>query len=65
MDNLPFRFDVAYLGALKQEMEIVEAALLNGSCPDQAMYKWLTGQLQGLRLAERLFQDLVRKQESV
>jgi hypothetical protein len=58
MPDMPFNFDTQYEAKLKEEIDILKNAVLNGSCPDHSRYMWYTGQLQGVLLAERLFKEL-------
>lgn len=61
MDTLYKSFEETHLNALREEMEVLERSILSGSCGEHTRYMWETGQLQGLRLALRLFEELAQK----
>ena len=60
MENLYKSFEETHVAELKREMEILTNTVMNGGLTPQK-YDWFTGQLQGLRLAERLFMELAQK----
>ena len=63
-DNMPSSIDRLYVDALTAEKEVLETSILRGACTDHSRYMWEAGQLQGLRIAEAHFKDLVRKWEN-
>lgn len=61
MSDVPGSFEEFFKKELKAEQELLERAILNGSCKSFEDYRWYSGQLQGLRLAEVKFDDMVGK----
>lgn len=58
MDEVPKSVEEMYLQGLKAEMEIIEHSVLHGALTLD-LYKWHTGQLCGLRMAQAHFQKLI------
>jgi hypothetical protein len=60
-DDVPASFEEFFKKWLKEEKEVLERAILNGSCKSFEDYRWYSGQLQGLRLAEMQFDAIAQR----
>jgi hypothetical protein len=58
-DDIPFHLDTQFLAELEREKEILATYVENSRCTDFGEYRFYTGQLLGLKLAERHFKQLV------
>lgn len=61
MIDLPAQLAADVHHALMQEMQVIEAEVLNGRVTDMERYKFLMGQLEGLRIATRVVADALKK----
>lgn len=62
--NAPPNFEALYDSLLEEQKQLLETAILSGRAQSFDEYRYMTGQLRGLVVAENLFKDLIDRWEN-